>query len=56
MNPELLLLVWVSVRHGSFPPITMLRDILRERKAPWDGRDKKNNHQDGFDILCRGGI
>jgi hypothetical protein len=34
----------------------MLRDILREGIAPWDERDKKNNHQDGFDILCRRGI
>lgn len=47
------LLVVVSVRHGSFPPISMLQDVLREHIAPWDERNKNNSHQDGFDILCR---
>src|SRR5215469_8700154 len=41
-------------RHGLFPPITMLQDVMREDIAPWDERNKNNNHQHGFDVFCRG--
>ncbi len=42
-----------SYHHGSFPPITVLQDEMREHIAPWDKGDKNNNHQAGFYIFCR---
>ena len=41
-------------RHGLFPPITMLQDVMPEDIAPGDERNKNNNHQHGFDVFCRG--
>ena len=41
-----------AYRHGLFPPIAMLQDVMREHIAPWDKGDKNNSHQDGSDIFC----
>lgn len=41
------------VTRSLFPAITMLQNVMREHIAPWDERDKNNNHQDGLDIFCR---